>query len=256
MAINFPPIRTRRLTVQLRELGIRDLCRLAAMPESMPCAQLGAFLSCAVESAAGIENHADWTIQERTLVIAQYLSATLDSGPDFLLSSGEAKYSDYLQAGKDYSDAVVKVGNAAGYSWSVRHLTGRLAESIERLAGEIPDINSYGHWVTGMMAAQLISDSDTPDPESDGALDEWLLERMNNILTMPGSESDALTVRWRAGFVQLEHLLSMDISSSGGLVVLPRGGVAANLPPCTFPVNSCFSALTSAMVGKPGSNGS
>jgi hypothetical protein len=259
MAINFPPVRTRRLTVQLRELSIRDLCRLAAMPESMPNAQVSAFLKYAVESSSGIEDPADWTVQERTLMVAQYLSATLESGPDFPLSENNAapaRYSDYLQADKDYGDAVVPVGKAAGYSWSVRHLTGRLAESIERLVGELPEVNEFGHWLTGVMAAQLVSDEDKSDPDTDGALDEWLLERMNNLLSMPVSNMDALTIRWRSGFVRLEHLFNIDFSSTGGLVVLPKGGVTAKLPPCTFPVSTCLTEVASAMVGKPNPSGS
>lgn len=163
--IYFPPLRTRRLTVQLRELSIGDSLTLAAMPGHMEEASTTAFLRCAVDAAkVAVEDPARWTVQERILAVCHYLSATTEDGPDFSL--GEGHYSDYLQGEADIQTSVqaVEVGEVGGDTWHVRHLTGAMAESIERMAGEIEGLSGRLHWLFGAMAAQLVrTGEEVPD---------------------------------------------------------------------------------------------
>ncbi|WP_197714678.1 hypothetical protein, partial [Nitrosomonas supralitoralis] len=86
--IHFPILRTRRLTVQLKELSIGESIAIAAMPSHLEEAVTTAFLLKAVATAKGIENPADWTVQERMMVVCHYLASVSDDGPDFAVGDG------------------------------------------------------------------------------------------------------------------------------------------------------------------------
>ena len=94
--IHFPILRTRRLTVQLRELPIAESIAVASMPPHLYEASCTAFLRGAIETVDGISDPAQWTVQERTLAVCHYLACTLEDGPDFAVGNG--RFSDYLDA--------------------------------------------------------------------------------------------------------------------------------------------------------------
>ena len=254
--IEIPALRTKRLTVRLRELTIRDAIALAAIPSHLHQESASRFLRAAVSEVTGIADPADWTIQERTLAICHYMASTLDDGPDFALAGGVSRYSDYLMGGTDYPADRIGLGELEGDHWAMRQLTGRLAESIERLEGELDGISRYTHWQVGLMAAQLIPNGDDGAGLTDGELDSFVLARMQAMLSFPESAFTRLLAMFHAGSDQLSHLLKLSFDDDG-LLVLPvekegdeQGGELA-IPPARFLADTCITPLARRMAGKP-----
>jgi len=266
--IHFPLLRTRRLTVQLRELTIGESIAIAAMPPHLPEAECTAFLRAAVQSAQGIEDPADWTVQERMLAVCHYLAATAEDGPDFSL--GEGHYSDYLDGAADIQTQIpqVEVGELGGDVWHMRHLTGRMAESIERMAGEVQDaagnpLAGRLHWLLGGMAAQMVRTSETvpDDAVADGAFDEWLVARMRVFSSFPETDFAALMNLYYVGRAKLHHLFRIGFTQDG-IVAMPKEQPQAQgepeahtLSPARFPVRAALSRLALELVGKPDESG-
>lgn len=249
MAIYFPVLRTKRVTINLRELTIGESLRLAAMPPDFPEAACTAFLRAAVEDAKGVVDPAQWTVAERTLAVCQYMAATLEDGPDFSLGNG--RYSDYLMGERDVTSDVVPVGEVGGDQWFARHLTGGMAEAIERLQGEVDGISGRLHWLYGAMAAQLVmAEEIAPVPESgEGEFEAWLLDRMKTLLAYPDSDAEVMVGLFLGARDELQHLFFVDYTHDG-IVIMPKGGAASNLPPARFPAYSCLSKFAREMVGK------
>lgn len=249
MTIYFPVLRTKRLRVQLRELTIGESLQLAAMPPDKPEAVCTAFLRHAASESVGLPDPVAWTVPERLLAVCQYMAATLEDGPDFAV--GEGRYSDYLNGERDIEDRLTEVGELGGDMWLARHLTGGMAESIERLAGELAGIEGRLHWIYGAMAAQLVrSGEEAPAPEDgEGAFDEWLLARMTTLLAYPDSDAERLMGMFLAARERMQHLFRIDFARDG-IVAMPKGG-AATLPPARFPADSCISEFARSMGGKP-----
>lgn len=243
--IHIPVLRTRRLTVQLKELSLGESIALAAMPVQFEEAACTAFLRRAVVSCKGIEDPAQWTVQERMLGVCHYLAAVADDGPDFSL--GEGRYSDYLDGTADMTPGQVDVGEVGGDAWRMRHLTGVMAESIERMAGEVEGVSGRLHWLLGSMAAQMVRAGETPpDPcEGEGIFDEYLVARMRVMAGFPASDFEVLAVRHAQGRDKLHHLFHTEFSSDG-LVALPKGG--GDLPPARFPARTCLTRMALEMV--------
>jgi hypothetical protein len=240
---HFPSLRTKRLNVQLQEISIGDSIEVAAMPVHLEQAECTAFLRSVVKSST-IEEPATWTVQERMLAVAHYLASVLDDGPDFPLGAGH--YSDYLDGMADNCLENYHLGQIGDDDWSMSHLTGGMAEAIERLEGELK-VPSRMHWILGCMAAQLVrSGEENPDPAS-GQYDEWLLNRMRIISSYPESDFEQLMIAFYAGREQLHHLFRIDFGIDGGLVALPKGG-AGELPPARFQVRSGLSPFALSMV--------
>ncbi|MDD5272135.1 MAG: hypothetical protein PHU14_05390, partial [Methylovulum sp.] len=181
----FNDIRTRRLTISLKELDIGNAIALARFPSEDFERTTTAFLNAVVKNCDGVADNLDWTVQERTLAVCQYLSANNGDTPDFALGY-EGHYSDYLAAETDVeldTDGNLKtlaLGLIGDDDWQLRPLTGRMAQAVERLRGEVtlPDggeLSGYAHWELGCMAAQLFLPGDSAPPDTDGLYDEWLV---------------------------------------------------------------------------------
>lgn len=248
--INFPALRTKRITARLKELSMLDAIALASLPEHLGEEATTFFLRAALAEASGIADPAQWTVQERTLAVCHYMASTFDDGPDFSLDGQKSRYSDYLVGEKDYALDGIDVGEVEGDKWSVRHLTGAMAGAIERLQGEIPGIAGRTHWQIGLMAAQLVPNGDSGDQLSDGEFDAFLLKRMQVIAGFPESVFTVLLERYEHGNRELEHLFRISFDDNG-LLVLPREGSAAELPPARFPARSCITSLAHFLGGKP-----
>lgn len=255
--IKIPPLRTRRLTVAMNELTIGQAMGIAAMPSGRAEAECTAFLRAAVEESKGIPDPAQWTVQERAHAVAWYMAATIEDGPDFSLGAGH--YSDYLDGATDIKLPVcmVPAGELDGDVWNVRHLTGAMAESIERTEGEIAGLSGRAHWLFGAMAAQLVRDGEeVPDGAgSEGAFDEFLVGRMRVLNGFPQSDFDTLSEMYFSARNELHHLMRVEIGADG-LVVMPKeGGATDDLPPCTFPARSALSKFSRDLVHRPDGSG-
>lgn len=234
--IHFPTLRTKRLTVQLRELSISDSIALAKMPAHLEQATVTAFLKAAVAEA----NHPDvlaWTVAERMMVVCHYLSAVVEGGPDFAVGEN-GHFTDYLDGEHDITEIAARfpVGEIEGDQWFVRHLTGYAVESIERIHGELEGISGRLHWLLGSMAMQLIRSNEDLDAAYD---DDGLLARMTVMAAYPESDFIALSALYQHGIEQLHHLFHVNFDDDG-LLVLPatEGG---ELPPARFHIRACLS---------------
>lgn len=254
---HFPILRTRRITAQLQALSIGDAITVASMPEHLAEAECTAFLTYAIKEASGeLTNPADWTVQERALAVAHYLAVVADDGPDFSLGDkSQSHYSDYLDGESDISPALkqVPIGDVAGDQWEMRHLTGGMAEAIERLAGEVEQLKNLEtrlHWIVGSMAAQLVRvKEEIPELTTDGIYDEWLLERMKILMAFPEDDFMQLMTAYQQGREKLHHLFAYDFTDDG-IVILPKKGGAEGLTSARFPISACLSKLALSMAGK------
>lgn len=248
---HFPILRTKKLTIQLKELQIGQAVKLAGMPEHLTEANCTEFLKYAIDNIDP-EELGKWTVQERLLVTAHYLASISEDGPDFLLSdgkSGKGHFSDYFGDDLDIAGIDnIEVGTVAGENWSIRHLTGKMAESIERLHGEIDGLKGRLHWLVGSMAAQLYFNSEEP-PVIEGQYDEWLLKAMRIIYHFPESEFELLLIAYKKGMELLHHFFIIDFDDNG-IIVLPKEVDGVLLPPARFSVSSCLSPVAVAMGGE------
>ena len=243
---HFPLLRTRRLTVQLKELTIGDGIRIAAMPSHLEQAEMTAFLRAVTDSVTnGDHDPAEWTVQERMMAVCHYLASTSDS-PDFDVGDS-GHFSDYIDASKDCDSCVPRfLTELGGDRWMIRPVNGRMVESIERLLGEVEGLTGRMHWIFGVMASSLLREGEEdPKDMTDGALDEWILERMKVFLAFPQSDFELLSVAFWEGFRKLDHFFLIDFADSG-IVALPiKEG--ADLPPARFPSRACVSPLAKGM---------
>lgn len=255
---HIPILRTRRITVQLKELSIGDSIALASMPAHLEQAECGAFLRYVIsEVVHGEKDPGKWTVPERNLVVAHYLAAMLEDGPDFSLSES-SKYSDYLDASADIKPniAPLHISEVGDDKWTINHLTGDMAETIERLEGEIDGINPQTHWRFGAMAAQLVrKGEEIPEISSHGHYDEWLLARMRVFMAFPSTDFEQLMVDFYIGREKLHHLFNYDFGIDGGILIEPKNGGAGDIPPARFPVRAALSELAESMAGKPRESG-
>ena len=252
MTIHIPDIRTKRLHVRLRQLTIADSLALAAMPVQSEQATQSEFFRRTATVVSGESNPELWTVQERTAVVCLYLAAVLDDNPDFAVGDGGAKLSDYLEFERDIPDAeTIPVGDIGGDAWAVRHLTGGMAEAIERLEGELPGIRGRAYWSIGSMAAQMVRPGDDAPTNS---TDEWLLARMRVLSQYPESDAVAMAVALHTGRAQLHHLMRYDFAMDGGIVAMPKEGAGA-YPPARFRVYAGLSEWARGMVGQSGTTG-
>jgi len=251
--LHFPILRTRRLTVQLRELSIGESIAIAAMPSHLEEATTTAFLRKSVESVQGIDDPANWTVQERIMAVCHYLASVSDDGPDFGVGEN-GKYLDYFEGSIDEPATLenVSIGNIGGDEWQINHLTGAMAESIERLSGEIEGISLRLHWLIGGMAAQLtIKGEDHPNPSGgESAYDDFLLSRMRVMAAYPESDFAQLMSGYLDSRNKLHHLFRIEFANDGIVVMPTEGGVARGLSPARFPAHNCISELAKNLGGK------
>ena len=251
--ISFPILRTRRLTIQLRELTISETAAIAALSPDAEQAECTAFLRAAVASVSqGESDPAKWTVEERTLAVCHYLAVTSADGPDF--SVGDGHYSDYLDGAKDISSLeAVLLGEFLGDKWSIRPLTGRYAESIERILGEVLDdkgnpIPARLHWTAGAMAASLLRAGEELPPEgTDGEIDEWLTDRIRVLTAFPERDFIVLLEAFYNGREKISHLFT-PVFRADGIAFLPKEGAADDLPLARFPARACLSEIALQMV--------
>lgn len=240
--IHFPPLRTGRLDVQLRELTIAEAVALAAVPAARHEANATALLRCIVDEARGEHSEPGrWTVQERMLVVAHYIACTSEEA-NFALG-GEARFLDYLMAERDTAEPEVDAGEACGDAWRLRQLTGDEAAAVEALCSSRMD------WVLGDMAARLraigdAEDAAAPDATAEpGLYADWIAERKAAFGKLPESDFEALFGIYRGALPRLDHLFLIDFDAEGHFALPARrkeGGAA--LAPARFPVASTLSA--------------
>lgn len=249
MIHTFKPLRAGRFVVQLKEISIGDSISVLSMSPGEYEAETTAFLRAALKSVDGPKDPADWTVEERILAVCHYLAATLEK-PDFDVQGG-GNFSDYLvNLGETSIPDHAELGEIAGDRWSVYPLTGRMAETIEGLQGELKDtagkpVPPRLHWLLGAMAAQLLREGETVTPPESPSYESFLLERMRILRELPESAFIELFTAFAKGRDSISRFFVTRFDGSGVIVCAKEG---ADLPPARFPSRSCLSDFAAQLV--------
>lgn len=243
--IHFPPLRTRRLDVHLRELTLRQSIELAAVPVHQHERATSALLACVVDKLGpGTPDPNDWTVQERAMVVAHYLASVTDGEANFPV--GDGRFLDYLEAERDAAPQQVEAGQACGDDWVMTQLNGLQAEAMEAFCRSRVD------WLLADMAARLhIPGKEEPPLASAGigAYQDWLQERAQVFRDFPESDFEELYAAYVRGLAQLHHLFALDFDDEGHVVLPMRKEGGADLAPARFRASACIGGLAKALSG-------
>lgn len=253
--INFTPIRTRRLSVQLRELTAAEIITLLSIPASRPEYQTTEFLKKAADQAKSpargfVTDPRLMTVQERLRLCAHYIGHTGEDGGNFKI--GDARVSDYTIISEEWDGSPLDLTEAAGYQLAMLPLLGWQAEGLERIC------QNSGEWHAGAMACQMLKGDETlPDPStmSDLQIFDWINKRLLDTLALPESEFLQLLDLWSLGDAKLTHYYRISFQDDG-IIVMPtdeaieRSG-AAGVAPARFPFDSCISGITKSLFQRP-----
>jgi hypothetical protein len=253
--INFAPLRTARLDVRLRELGIGNELSLCHMPLTAHEKTLTEFLNFVLADAnAPTPRHLTdpraWSVSERFLVLAHYNLHVRDDAPDWAVTE-TSKLSDYLDPALEPGAA--KPFQAARDTWTLRPLSGAMAEALETLQLE-STLVGLEHWVIGAMACQLLREGEeSPDAALETAdFHAWLAKRMTVLKEYPSSDFDALFVGYRVALAQSTQYFTLWFDDEG-VIVLPKTSdteAAALLPAARFLADSALGRVALSLSGK------
>lgn len=254
--IQFNPLRTKRLSVNLRELSIDDSEVLCMMPEQLEQSAVTAMLERVVQqegrpNPGQVTDPRQWSVQERTFVMTHYMAHTAEDGnPNFAVGSS-ARFSDYFLNGTDYIEEV-DLGVVDGDRLLMRQLLGYQAEAIEHLIMSRRLAANRVSWWAAAMACQMRRAEEEPVAGlSDADYTEWLAVRADAFRTLPASEFEVLLSAYLAGNDRLSHFFRIGFSDSA-IVVLPavdgEKGVSS-VKPARFPVHAAISEFTLQILG-------
>lgn len=250
--IVFSTLRTKRLTIQLREMTIGDALYLLRLPQKDHEAATTEFLRRVIDRAdtksGQIVDPSMMTVQERGYLVAHYLAHTLES-PDFPIGAG--KFSNYILDGAS-EPVSVELGDFNGDKWHYRPLLGRHADSIERLINWDRIEPGLSGWLIGAMACALTTEAaNEPDIEQlpDENLDALVQSKYGLIKGMADSDFHILAAMFFYAVQQSQHLLKLVITEEGFSFDAVSGG--AGLVPARFPVDTAISQDTVNIFGKP-----
>lgn len=254
--ITIPQLRTHRYTLELKELTFEQAITAAGIKSTRIEATNTHLLRYAVKSVKGVDSDPiNWTVQERMTAVSWYMAHTRSDGVNF--PTGGGFYSDFFDdQGIVLSPEITRIelGEHGGDKWFIQHLTGVMAESIERLLTSF-EHPPYLHWLIGGMAAQLITDKEKPVKfELEHELDEWLEKRIKTFLAYPDSDFESLMLAYRINKPRLDHMMSVDFDQYG-ICVHPakqeeKGG-KSELIPTRFRASACLSRTARDMAQRP-----
>jgi hypothetical protein len=249
--ITFAPLRTKRLDVRLQELSIANEIELCQHPVDSHERAMTAFCRFALEYANDasprLADPRRWTVGERWLLMAQY-NIAVHRG-DYPVTD-RSNISDYLDFSSDLPAALPSF-ELDGDLWRIHPLTGAAAELLELLEHDSPRKGRF-YWMAGMMAAQLVRDTDLPtlpDPvDQEEEYVAWLTGRMDTFANMPSSLTTELYIHFREKSSQHKQFFDVWFDDQG-LLALPGKG-AGDMPPARFRTRSLVSELALSLSGK------
>lgn len=248
----FTPSQLQTRTVQLRELTIRQSHALAQMPAHLLELATTSFLRSVVESPhPQNDDPLYWTVEERMMGIAHYLAnQSAHSGSSLNFEIGDKQFLDYFMPDSRPRIQHVDAGELLGKKWVVRQLTGRMAESIERLGADLTGgLTGRARWQFGRLACQMVSEDDVGNGfETDAAFDLWLSRRFEYLIDLSESDLMALMIAYETSRLSLQHLFLIG-SDDLGLVALCKGGQGA--ASARFRAVNCTSEWIRTLSGKP-----
>ncbi|MCK2122136.1 hypothetical protein [Pseudomonas sp. PNPG3] len=201
-----------------------------------------------IERAGAIDDPRMWSVNERMFVIASYMSATRDDGPDFPI--GEGKFSDYLLDATDYVAEVPFHCDGRDLIYTPLH--GYQAEIIETLlAGGNYSNTSYSWWKACMAACVRGADEEPLQYQDDGQYETLLVERIEAIGKLGDSDFVELFDAYQLAAQSGAHMVYAITNLHGVLaaqVSEPPEGVPV-LAPARFPSRSAISKRAREIMG-------
>lgn len=252
MAIEFKPVRTVRLNVQLQELTLGSAGAVCQVPAQQSERTTTVLLQKSIAGAVlngpnGVTDPLAMTVQERALLVAHYLMRVSKDGPDFAL--GHGRLSDYLSERAELRQSSTVVEDKDGKSWTVYPLLGVHTQALEVMC------SMRGEWMLGACACQVFSEGEAP-PDwlamSDNEAQDWVAARTAKLDEMPESDFEAMFSAWTKGRNVLEHFFRQEFNDEG-VVFMPwatKEGGAGDVPARFLP-RSCLSALSLAIYDRP-----
>lgn len=236
---SLPKFRTVRHCLDMHEPSIGDTLNLLSMQQE---GQQEEVITAGLK-ACGLGDSSLWTVHERALAVAHYLSGSNPQQPDFQIGD-EAKYSDFLAVDADYpNEDMIVLGEFGGDSWLLRPLLGLHAEAIERAVfnGELPD--SRGGWILGAMACQLFVSEDS-DSHSE-LNDRKIGQRIETFKTLPQSLFCSIMTAFLVNLPKLDHFFALEFTHDG-IAFKAKEGVPVSYP-ARFPFSAAIDPLLQAV---------
>lgn len=239
MPLIFPHLRTKRLSVRMRELTLGDAIALCALPQERPEAVTTELLrkvaADAESTAPYVGDPRLWTVEERALAMCHYMARVSPLGSNF--DVGDGKFTDYVRLDRDLAQPHHDIGDVGGVRMVVRPLLGVHVEMLERMC------ENAGDWLLGVLAMQVWEAQESmpnwaalPDAE----LLALVTKRLAAVRALPESEFEALLAGHVAGSLALQHFFEPTVSGDG-IVFAAR---EAGLGPARFRALACISTTT------------
>lgn len=229
-----PSVELPHATYHLRELTIGEAIALAKLNPQAHEHIISEFLACVLTDVNGRA----LTIQERYLLVAQYISATCLGDPDFPIGQ-DAKYTDYLDMNKPLAVDYVDLGFEEW--WGLYPLYGWQVEALEDIC------KGWQEWIFGCMAAQLATANEIHEgklPTIDtpiAAYKDYLKERITIFKAYPERDFIQLYHAFLGGTMQLNSYFNLGFDGDG-LVCLHKEGQGH--APARFQVSDCITEST------------
>lgn len=256
--LTFSPLRTTRLSIQLKELSFSDAIHLCGLPADLSQQGITELLRRIVTPGparhqGAIDDPLLMTVQERAMIVAHYTSHIAESGSNFAIGDA-GRLSDYLIEGRADYPAIdaVDLGEIGGHQWIMRPLLGVHAECIELLvmAGKLPP-GRLGWWMGGMAAQLQCDETPVPDYREVGvsALEAYIAAAAKIIGDLPASTVSNLLLAYISMQDALDHLFHLNLNDQGVTFLPLEGG--AGLPPARFRVAATIPKFTKDLFGNP-----
>lgn len=249
------PVNTARISVEMSEMLIEDvekLCEIPAVFEQRTVSELLRRVCTPIDRPGAVTDPRFWSVNERIFVVATYMAATRDDGPDFPVGNDKngGHFSDYLLSDTDYVGDIPFT--SGGRDMLFTPLLGYQAEIIEALiAGGTYKATDFSWWCAAMAACVRGADEEPVPYTDDASYEAALVSRITPIRKLKdrqfvGLFHDFLEVQQRGA-----HLVHA-ITSSFGVVAAPvseRAEGEPELAPACFPAHTCISVGARAVMG-------
>lgn len=254
--IIFPGLRTKRISVTLRELTLNESIAVCRLPADRPEATATEFLRRTADGAKApatgyVTDPRLWTVEERARLVCHYLSQVSESGADFGVGEN-GKLSDYLRFDADLAVTEVKLGKVAGKDRVLRPLLGAHVEVLERIC------NGRGDWLHAVIACQLHVEGEAPPDYAsltDVQMFEWCSGRLEALRKLPESDYEALYLAWAQGRRDIEHFFVTAVDDEGIMFWPQNMTEAGNKNPVRFHALPCISEGTRVLFAGPDKSG-
>lgn len=246
--IHFPSLRTRRVSVTLKELSLDEAISMCKIPETRHEAAITQFLRFSAEGADQprpeyVTDPRLWTVSERLRLVVQYLTFVADDGPDF--SVGSRRLLDYIDFTAEAEALVIEGIEVDGIEMQMRPLLGIQAEALENLCKD------RGEWMTGCIASQIVPVGQSPawDDMPDVAVLAWHKARIEELRAKPESHFERLIPIFMDGQEALRQFFHLGVSDDG--IVCMSNQPGDEVPPGRFRPSSCLSQSTRSLFAGP-----